>query len=71
MHVCCHINIEGSCCSWEKIVKVWMMEAQAKRQSIVVLNVSVVSVVSVAKMVDCVSPVKEIFALGKNPLNAS
>ena len=48
-------NIEGSCRSWKKIVKVWMMEARAKCQSVFV------SVVSV----DCVSPVKGAVAYGK------
>ena len=62
-------NIEGSCRSWKKIVKVWMMEARAKRQSIVVSVVLIVLVVSVAKMVDCVSPVKGDVALGKNLFN--
>ena len=42
------------------------MEARAKHQSIVI---SVVSVVLVTKVVDCVSPVKGAVALGKYPFN--
>ena len=56
-------NIGGSCRSWKKITKFCMMEARAKRQSVVV------SVVLVVKMVNCVSPVKGFVALGKNPFN--
>ena len=42
-----------------------MMEARAKHQSVVVSVVLIVSVLSVAKIVDCVSPVKGAVALGK------
>ena len=38
-----------------------------KRQSVVVL---IVSLVSLVKIVDCVSPVKGAVALGKEPFNS-
>ena len=56
------ITSKGAVALRKKIVKVWMMEARAKRQSVVIL------VVSVAKMVDCVSPVKGAVALDNKSL---
>ena len=47
-------NIEGSCHSWKKIVEV-VMEVQAKRKSVVVSDLSVVSVVSSKLKLKCQS----------------
>ena len=53
-------NIEGSCRSWNKIVEVRIMEARAKRQSIVILIVLVVLIVSVVSVVSVISVVSVV-----------